>query len=643
MDPRMLSYYNRELQHLREMGSEFARRYPKIAGRLALEEFECADPYVERLLEGLAFLAARVQLKLDAQYPEFTQHLLEIVYPNYLSPTPSMAVVGFEPDYNEGALAKGSPVPRGTMLLSRVGKGEQTPCRYRTAHDVTLWPLVIKQADYYSRDEAMRGAPDVAAARAGLRLRLACTAGLTFDKIALDCLPVFLQGSGELTMALYEQLLGNRVAMVVCPAGATPASSPTQGTGRPAGCPVAIPAGEVRRLGFQENEALLPAGPRSFQGYRMLHEYFAMPERFLFVELGGLSPALRCCPGDEIDLFILFNRVNRVLEHRVDASSFALFCTPAANLFPKRANRIQIDNRKAEFQILPDRTRPLDYEPYAVTEVIGYGDGDKQQVFLPFYASLSHADASLARDRHGDSAAYYTLRRTHRTLSEQQRHLGPRSSYIGSELYLSLVDAREAPFAHDLRQLSVPLLCTNRDLPLLMPVGTGDTDFSPEVSSPIRSARCLVGPTRPRAALSYGTGEAAWRLVDHLSLNYMSLVNDPQRGGAAAVREMLSLYANLAEAHVRKQIDGVQSVVARPVTRPVPTSGPLTFGRGLQITITCDESAFEGMGVFLLGSVLEEFFARYVSINSFTETVVRTMDRGEIMKWPIRIGRRQSL
>ena len=311
----------------------------------------------------------------------------------------------------------------------------------------------------------------------------------------------------------------------------------------------------------------MPAGPRSFQGYRMLHEYFAMPERFLFVELGGLSPALRRCPGSEIDLFILFNRVNRVLEHRVDASSFALFCTPAANLFPKRADRIQIDNRKAEFQILPDRTRPLDYEPYAVTEVIGYGDGDKQQVFLPFYASLSHADASLARDRHGDSAAYYTLRRTHRTLSEQQRRLGPRSSYIGSELYLSLVDAREAPFAHDLRQLSVPLLCTNRDLPLLMPVGTGDTDFSPEVSSPIRSARCLVGPTRPRAALSYGTGEAAWRLVNHLSLNYMSLVNDPQRGGAAAVREMLSLYADLAEAHVRKQIDGVQSVVARPVTR----------------------------------------------------------------------------
>ena len=173
MDPRLLNYYNRELQHLREMGSEFARRFPKIAGRLALDEFECADPYVERMLEGLAFLAARIQLKLDAQYPEFTQHLLEIVYPHYLSPTPSMAVVRFEPDYNEGAKAKGSPVPRGTMLLSRVGKGEQTPCRYQTSHDVSLWPVKIKQAEYFSRDEAVRGAPEIA----GSQRRLAIASG----------------------------------------------------------------------------------------------------------------------------------------------------------------------------------------------------------------------------------------------------------------------------------------------------------------------------------------------------------------------------------------------------------------------------------------------------------------------------------
>ena len=469
-------------------------------------------------------------------------------------------------------------------------------------------------------------------------LRLACTAGLTFDKIALDRLPVFLQGSGELTMALYEQLLGNRVAMVRLPCcGDSRAAPPGQAT-------PSDPGGDPPRSVSATNEALLPYGPRSFQGYRLLHEYFAMPERFLFVELGGLSPALRRCPGNEIDLFILFNRVNRVLEHRVDASLFALFCTPAANLFPKRADRIQIDNRQAEFQILPDRTRPLDYEPYQVTEVMGYGDGDKQQAFLPFYAALeSCRRVGAARDRHGDSAAYYTLRRTHRTLSEQQRRWARAAvtSAASCTSRWSMPARRPSPTICG----SFPCRCCARTATCRCRCRWGRAiPISRRRSArPFARPAAWSGPRVRGPRFRYGTGEAAWRLVNHLSLNYASLVNDPQRGGAAALREMLSLYADMAEPHVRKQIDGVQSVVARPVTRPVPTSGPLTFARGLQITLTCDESAFEGTGVFLLGAVLEEFFARYVSINSFTETVVRTLDRGEIMQWPIRIGRRQSL
>jgi len=636
MDPRLLSYYNRELQHLREVGAEFARGYPKIAGRLGLEEFECADPYVERLLEGLAFLAARVQLKLDAQYPQFTQHLFEIVFPHYVAPTPSMAVIQLEPNLNEGALAKGVLIPRGTMFRGRIGKGEQTACRYRTAHDVSLWPLRIDRVEYYSRDDAVRDAPDVGGARAGLRMRLTCTAGLTFDNLALERLPLFLRGAGELGMGLYEQLLSNTVAIVVR-GGETPASP------RPIEKQTSIDSSRIRRMGFRDDEAILPFGPRSFQGYRLLHEYFTLPERFLSVELGGLAPALQRCPGNELEVFFLFDRVDHALEHRVDASMFALFCSPAVNLFPKRADRIHVDNRRSEFHVLPDRTRPMDYEVYQVTELVGYGGvAQQEQTFLPFYASFDRAGAP-DRASGGESSAFYTVRRTHRTASDKQQRLGPRTSYLGSELYLSLVDAREAPYGKDLRQLGATLLCTNRDLPLLMPVGTGPTDFTPEISTPLKSVRCLAGPTRPRPAFSYGTGESVWRLVNHLSLNYASLVDDPQRGGAAAMREMLSLYADRAEPHIRKQVDGVRSVVARSVTRPVPTDGPLTFARGLEITVTCDESSFEGTGVFLLGAVLEEFFARYVSINSFTETVVRTEDRGEIMRWPTRIGRRQSL
>ncbi len=149
MDPKILRYYNRELQHVREMGAEFAREYPKIAGRLGLEGIECADPYVERLLEGFAYLSARVQLKVDAEFPAFTQHLLQIVYPHYLAPTPSMAVVQFQPDLNEAGLAQGYSIARGTMLRSTVGQDDRTPCEYRTAHETHLWPLEIKEAKYF--------------------------------------------------------------------------------------------------------------------------------------------------------------------------------------------------------------------------------------------------------------------------------------------------------------------------------------------------------------------------------------------------------------------------------------------------------------------------------------------------------------
>src|SRR5947208_384265 len=140
MDRRLLRYCENELQYLRKQGEEFAREFPLIGGRLSLDVVPCPDPYVERLLEGFAFLAARVHLKLDAEFPRFTQNLLEIIYPHYLSPTPSMAVVQFQPELTDAALAEGPPVPRGTPIRTLLGKGEQTTCEYRTAHDTPLWP-----------------------------------------------------------------------------------------------------------------------------------------------------------------------------------------------------------------------------------------------------------------------------------------------------------------------------------------------------------------------------------------------------------------------------------------------------------------------------------------------------------------------
>jgi len=622
MDPRLLTYYNHELQHLREVGGEFAAAFPKIAGRLGLDSFECADPYVERLLEGFAFLAARVQLKIDAEFPRFTQHLLEIVYPHYLAPLPSMTVVQLQPDLKEGSLADGFPVPRDTKLRSVLGKDEQTACEYRTAHEVRLWPLELTEAEYFSRDVATLHLPRVPNVRAGVRWRLRTTAGLKFSQLSLDSLPLFIRGSGDRAMRLYEQLLANAVAVAVRPAGREPPWVDV------------IDKSHIRRAGFSDAEALLPYGPRSFQGYRLLQEYFAFPQRFLFVDIDGLAPSVRRCDQSELDLILLLSRSDRMLENAIDAEDFSLFCTPAVNLFPKRADRIHLTDRSWDHHVVPDRTRPLDFEVYQVTSVTGYGVGDEdRQEFLPFYAA---SDLTSGDDR----GAYFTVRRDPRVLSAKQQRQGPRTSYVGGEVFVALVDANEAPYRHDLRQLGLETLCTNRDLPLTMPVGKSNTDFTLEVSAPVVSIRCLSGPTKPKPSPVFGPGDNAWRLVSHLALNYLSVTDQDERHGAAALRELLSLYSDYGEPAIARQIDGVRSVASSPVIRPVPTDGPMTFARGVQVTVTCDEESFEGTGVFLLGAVLERFFAKYVSLNSFTETVIRTVGRGEIMRWPLRIGRR---
>jgi type VI secretion system protein ImpG len=623
MDPRLLKYYNHELQHIREMAGEFALEYPKIAGRLGLDGFECADPYVERLLEGFAYLSARVQLKVDAEFPRFTQHLLEIVYPHYLSPTPSMAVVQCQPDLMEGSLNEGFLIPKQTTLRSNIGKGEQTACEYRTAHDLTLWPIELIEAEYLNGIGAVSvlGIPSLSGLKAGIRLRLKTTAGLTFNQIKLNNLTLYLRGVGELPMQIYEQLLANSIAIVV------------QATNRPIAWQHIVKKSAVLPVGFSQDETMLPYTQRSFQGYRLLQEYFAFPERYMFVELTQLQAALQQCGDNEIDIIILLNRNNPQLVNEIDATRFALFCAPAINIFPKRADRIHLNNQTNEYHIVPDRTRPLDYEIYQIREVTGFGStSDDQQAFLPFYQASS--DQSQAQQR-----AYYSIIRTPRVMSAKQKLQGPRSSYVGNEIHISIVDANEAPFKSELRQLGLETLCTNRDLPLQLPIGIGKTDFSIQTGAPVEFIRCLSGPTKPRPSNAHK--DTAWKLINHLSLNYLSILNNSEKDGASAFRSLLSLYGDNSDLSFRKQIEGILFIQSKPIVRRINTAGPIVFGRGLEITLTVDESAFEGSGVFLLGMVAEQFFAQYVSLNSFTETVLKTNDRGEIMRWPMRLGQRQ--
>jgi type VI secretion system protein ImpG len=624
MDSRLLEFYNRELQFVREMGSEFAREFPKIAGRLGLDEFECADPYVERLLEGFAFLAGRVQLKLDAEYPRISEHLLEIVYPHYLAPTPSMAVVQLQPGQDIVSLTDGFLVPRDSVLRSHVSRGEQTRCEFRTCHEVKLWPLEIAEAEYMTNLERVAGAlsSSTKPARAGIRLRLKTKGALPIRKLSLDTLGVFLPGRDQTAFRIYEQVHANGLGVVARAVQSSAAEV------------LVTERAQIRTLGFSDREALLPTTTPSFSGYRLLQEYFAFPQRFMFFELCGLREIFGRCEGSEIDLVVLLDTVSKSLENALNASDFALFCAPAINLFPKKADRIHVSARQDEYHLVPDRSRPLDFEVFQVRDVVGYDAGSEQKLeFLPFYALRGNPSAKL---RHG----YYTIHREPRNLSAREKLRGTRSSYAGGEIYLSLVDASEAPFPASVKQLSVSTLCTNRDVPLTMPIGAGASDFDLESGAPVQAIRCLAGPTEPKPSITRLSGELTWRLVNHLSLNYLSLLTADEKQGAGGLRDLLRLYGEAKNPAIGKQIEGIRSIQATRVTRRLPLPGPAAFGRGIEVSMTCEDQAFQGSGVFLFGAVLNEFISKYVSINSFTELVLKTTERGEIMRWSANPGRR---
>jgi type VI secretion system protein ImpG len=626
MDPRLLQYYNVELQHLRETGAEFAEQFPKIAARLAMHDLEVTDPYVERLLEGVGFLAARVQLKLDAEFPRFTQALLEIIYPHYLAPTPSMLVAQLQPDKNEPGLATGArTVPRGTSMYSVLAADDVTACEFRTAHDVTLLPIEIVSASYFSfaPDLPLNTLPIAQRIKGGLRIRLRATAGLKFDRIALDRLCVYLAGRDDVANKLYELCLSAALGVLVQPVGGSTRWHEF------------LPSASPQPVGFTDEEALLPVTLRSFQGYRLLQEYFSFAQRFRFFELTRLARAVKRAEADLLELVILFGRGDPTLESVVDASNLALFCTPAINLFPKRADRIHVNDSSYEYHVVPDRTRPLDFEVYDITSVVGHGIGtDSEQQFLPFYAAYSS-------DQEHQQSAYYTTRREPRLLSATAKRRGSRSSYIGTDVFLALVDPNQTPFSGDLRQLSIQTLCTNRDLVLQLPIGRGASDLSLDIAAPLTGIKVMSGPSRPYAPLA--DGAVSWRAISHLSLNYLSLVQSSPEEGASALRDLLELYAPSADVSARRQIEGIRSVRVGRVVRRLRGAGPLAFGRGLEIALQIDELAFEGASAHVLGSVLDRYFARHVSINSFTETVLRSEGRGEMYRWVPQAGARPTL
>jgi type VI secretion system protein ImpG len=623
VEQRFLDLYNQELQFLREQGAEFAETHPKIAARLGLEGTECADPYVERLLEGFAFLTARVQLKLDARYPVFTQQLLEYVYPGFLAPVPACAIVEFHPNLQEGALQAGITIPRNSALRTRLGKRERTACEFRTAQDVTLWPVRIVDASYIVGGGSANGlSPESAGrVRAALKLRLESTNGLPLASLPIDSLALYLKGSAPFVSRLYEALTLHTMGIDVRATDSSAISACRHGRARP--------------LGFDDREALLPVPSNGFAPFRLLQEYFALPERFHFVALEGLGEALRNTRGSSCDVMVLLSQMDPTLDRAVDASHIRLNCSPVVNLFPKSLDRLTISPFQTEYHMVVDRNRPLDFEIASVRKVTRIGQGgERLREIAPLYQTR-HSDAQE------DRSSAYTIHRRPRIVSTRAERTGGRTRYLGTECYLALALPSGPQADRAIRHLDIEAMCTNRDLPILYGFGSGTSDLDLDGAAPVDSIRCISGPTHPR--LAPGLSDAAWSLINHLAVNLLSLSHPGPDDGAALLRRFLLLHANPDDAAAVRQIDAIRGVDHRPVIRRLPGAGPIAFGRGLAVEVTVDDGGFEGGSAIVLGAVLERFLARYASINAFTILQLQSLKRGLLCEWPARSGTRALL
>ncbi len=599
--------YDAELKYLRKMGAEFRKENPKIAERLRLGDEASDDPHVERLLDGFAFLAARIHKRLDDDFPEITDALLNVVYPHYIRPLPSFSIAELKPDPAQGKQTASIVLPRGSRLFTRPSQG--VTCRFQTCFETTVWPVEVAEAGWSTPDKLE---PPVkgTSALAVVRLLLRTQPEVPLGKLGMDSLRFYLQGSEELPDALYEVLLNNCIEVQV--------RDPYR---RKIGARK-LPASSIQAGGFGEDQSLLPYTRRSFDGYRLLQEYFAFPQKFLFFELQGLAAALDGCKdAAEILIFLSpFEREDRreMLANGVQPRAFRLNCTPIVNLFDQTADPILLRQTQHEYQIVPDARRQKYMEVFSVDSVVTANPGTGEVIaYDPLYSY-----------RHSDD------RQSKRTFWQATRRIAAWRDN-GSDTYISLVDLSARPLVPNVESITCRLTCTNRDLPSKLSWGSDVGDFEFEGGGAIQRVTALVPPTAscpPPDRLG-----AMWRLISHLSLNHLSLVTE----GAGALQEILRLYDQAGPTHTRRQIDSIKSVASAPQFARVISEHGVGFARGTGVELEVDERQFAGGGLFLFASVIERFLGMYTSLNSFTQLTVRSTQRREALrKWPPRSGRK---
>lgn len=596
----LLPFYEKELTFLRRHAREFAERYPKVATRLLLSGEACEDPHVERLLQSFALLSARITKKIEDDFPEITESLLEVLYPHYLRPFPSCSIARFDAGSTDAQLSGPVRVPRGTQLTTRPTRG--TSCKFRTAYAVTLSPLAVSQASFEDAVSATQGLRRSSEASHVLSLGFETRSPqLGLDALMVDRVRLYLDGDNSLISQLREALFARCIGVAV----ETEATKPWQLVGSMA----------IKPVGFAEDETLLDYDARSQPAYRLLCEYFAFAEKFNFIDIdyAALRPLLPVgCRRFTLKCLIKSPRGGsdeaRLLE-RISAQNFVLGCTPVVNLFTQNAEPVRLNRTKSAYPVVADSRRAYATELYRINSVRKVEKSAQGEVIVDYQPmfSLRHAESL---EEHG---RFWHLKR-----NEDVARLSP-----GYEYEISIIDFDFDPLDDKVETLSIELSCTNRDLPSQLPYGLPGGDLFVEGGSVAKEIRLLRRPT-PTYRFSRGHG-AQWRLVSHLALNHLSLTT----AGASALKETLMLYDLPRSPANRRQVDGIVGISHRATTEMMAGNPFQVFVRGLEIELVIDEQSYVGIGSYLFASVLERFFSLYVHTNSFVRLVVRSSKTGE--------------
>lgn len=609
----LFTKYERELVTLRSLCREYAQRYPKVAAQLQLGGETCNDPHVERLLQGVALLSARVAKRLDDSYPQFTEALLNLLFPHYLRPFPSCAIARVLGAPGEDEVPETTPdMPRGTLLESAQLAG--VPCTFKTVYDVKPSPVVLLDASFDTAVCAPVATRLPEGITATLTLKFASTRpGEPLCAATAAIMRLYADGDASFCAALRDTLFMHTRAAYVQLDDKGPWER--------------LPVVPVTPAGFAEDDALIPFEARAHMAYRLLAEYFAFPEKFNFFDI-DIPALLRRIPAGRTH-FTLRLAIADIRPEGDKARMLASLskqhllpgCTPVVNLFRQPGVPVTYNQRSADYPLLAHGSHPQAYEVYSVDRVHMVrqnGAGKVVTEFRPFY-SLRHGEES------GMGKGHYWMMRHDETLA---------ICSPGHEKSITLVNADCEPLEIERNFLSIDLSCTNRDLPCSLKIGAPGGDLFVPGTEQNSVIRLLRRPTRPvRLATASGM---QWRLISHLALNHHSLVLE----GAEGLREMLALYDFAPSPVSRRQIGGIVALEQSETTAWMRHKRGSSLVHGTEIRLTLDEEAYAGAGLHLFVQVLDQFFALYVQLNSFVELVILSRQSGkELFRCKPRSGR----